>query len=518
MLTGKGSPVDMFSSSSPSLPHGHSSVRSSCGSETAEVLLRSTRVLLSDRSRGSESGPRSVHISVQKLPDSTGVRPKRTEPEPKPKPKKHTHPPGSPEVEPEPDEDVLTSRFTAGGRGVVLGALRRRSNSASNRKEVRVQLLDRREKNPQNDRQAAAGVGVQTEATAPPIGGPSDLETRVSRLLEDIHNLLDSHRRDDSMGRSLSQQTLQHLDALQRQQLQLQGQLLESALKIVTGHTSATSDVTPSVRPQRLQVTTVNGDCSRQHGCSTHGRLPVCTAAADTPPVTMETHHRDCRPQQLNQSRRWSAASERSERFCRGSSRPAGFGRSKPGGGPASPGDAEGDAAAEDGDEDADDTASRTHRTHQARTTNTSRFSLSLKTSPIRTSPIRTSPTTTNPDNVSLTKQHSNKPTPLTTRPSLRRTRPIRTSTINLSNSLISPISNQTSFTPDNLSPTEPHRSRTTPHTTKACSIRRTRPVRPGLSCSRGGPRPRQSWRRRAGSSVRLRGRKRFWRRTWRFC
>lgn len=100
MLTGKGSPVDMFSSSSPSLPHGHSSVRSSCGSETAEVLLRSTRVLLSDRSRGSESGPRSVHISVQKLPDSTGVRPKRTEPEPKPK--KHTHPPGSPEVEPEP--------------------------------------------------------------------------------------------------------------------------------------------------------------------------------------------------------------------------------------------------------------------------------------------------------------------------------------------------------------------------------------------------------------------------------
>ncbi|XP_024126616.1 protein TALPID3 isoform X3 [Oryzias melastigma] len=303
MLTGKGSPVDMFSSSSPSLPHGHSSVRSSCGSETAEVLLRSTRVLLSDRSRGSESGPRSVHISVQKLPDSTGVRPKRTEPEPKPK--KHTHPPGSPEVEPEPgssspaDEDVLTSRFTAGGRGVVLGALRRRSNSASNRKEVRVQLLDRRTKNPQNNCQAAAGIGVQTETTAPPIGAPSDLETRVSRLLEDIHNLLDSHRRDDSMGRSLSQQTLQHLDALQRQQLQLQGQLLESALKIVTGHASPASDVTPSVRPQRLQVTTVNGDCCRQHGCSTHGRLPVGTAAPDTPPVTMETHHRDSRPQQL---------------------------------------------------------------------------------------------------------------------------------------------------------------------------------------------------------------------------
>lgn len=86
------------------------------------------------------------------------------------------------------------------------------------------------------------------------------------------------------MGRSLNQQTLQHLDALQQQQLRLQvnspvgglnlrlaaislplisfsplssnqGQLLESALKIVTGHAPVTSDVTPSARPQSLQVT-----------------------------------------------------------------------------------------------------------------------------------------------------------------------------------------------------------------------------------------------------------------------
>ncbi|XP_011488426.1 protein TALPID3 isoform X2 [Oryzias latipes] len=297
-------------SSSPPLPQGHSSVRSSCGSETAEVLLHSTRVFLPDRSRASKSDHRSVHISVQKLADSTGVRPNRAESEPSRQ--KQSHLRGSPEVEPKPDEDLLTSRFTAGGRGVVLGALRRRSHSAPSRKEVRVQLLDSRtpqtskppQKVSQSDHGAPGEVGVQTEAwppperrgdvaaAAPPVKGQSDLEARVSQLLEDIHNLLDSHRQDGGMGRSLNQQTLQHLDALQQQQLRLQGQLLESALKIVTGHAPVTSDVTPSARPQSLQVTEVDAVCSRQHG-----RLPVITAAAGTAPVTMETRHRDCRHQ-----------------------------------------------------------------------------------------------------------------------------------------------------------------------------------------------------------------------------
>ncbi|XP_023257156.1 protein TALPID3-like [Seriola lalandi dorsalis] len=42
----------------------------------------------------------------------------------------------------QPGHDLLTSRFAAGGRGVVLAALKQRSHSAPHRREIKVKLLD----------------------------------------------------------------------------------------------------------------------------------------------------------------------------------------------------------------------------------------------------------------------------------------------------------------------------------------------------------------------------------------
>ncbi|MEQ2263604.1 hypothetical protein XENORESO_010221, partial [Xenotaenia resolanae] len=70
----------------------------------------------------------------------------------------------------------------------------------------------------------------------------SDIEARMSQLSDGIQKMLHTNREGDSRGQGLSQQTLHHLETLQSQQLQLQSQLLESAIKIVRGHDSVSSD------------------------------------------------------------------------------------------------------------------------------------------------------------------------------------------------------------------------------------------------------------------------------------
>ncbi|XP_017263250.1 protein TALPID3 isoform X4 [Kryptolebias marmoratus] len=234
---------------------------SSCSSDTGKVLIRSTRVLVPDR--GDESQP--VQITVRRLLDTPHLH--RTEQNltrhvgagPKP----GDSDPDQGAASSRSDQELLTSCFTTGQRGAVLEALRQRCHSAPRRREVSVQLLEPRM--PQNpltgqgpdsvaavltepdrssghlgDTSNMAAVAAATAVAAPLIKAQSDIEARMSQLAEGVQRLLHTNREPE--GRSLSQQTLQQLETLQRQQLQLQSQLLESAIRIVTGHASRTSD------------------------------------------------------------------------------------------------------------------------------------------------------------------------------------------------------------------------------------------------------------------------------------
>uniref|UniRef100_A0AAQ6IIY5 Protein TALPID3 n=1 Tax=Anabas testudineus TaxID=64144 RepID=A0AAQ6IIY5_ANATE len=351
--------------------------QSPCSSDTGDVLIRSTRAPLPSRKHGA--GPGSVHITVHKLrdPPTTQCLSFRTEKQqrrPTPRQKPDTgaparaaaeHQPGirqtsvkkpeatkenrqlpeveqsaGPERDRQPGTDLLTSCFTAGGRGVVLAALKQRSHSAPHRREVNVQLLDpgqlQNPKSPQDDSslrissrnvpgqgtssQNALGVArVQMEAgmssghlgdgtsaaaaaaaaVAPLIKAQSDMEARVSQLVDGVEKLLQADRVGGIGGRGLNHHTLQHLDKLQSQQLQLQSQLLESALRIVTGHaavTSINSDLTSSAPPAHLQVTHLDAAAanvlSNQQQSSSATRA-ASVGAVETDPVAMVTPHRD---------------------------------------------------------------------------------------------------------------------------------------------------------------------------------------------------------------------------------
>ncbi|XP_067469523.1 protein TALPID3 isoform X4 [Thunnus thynnus] len=366
---------------------------STCSSDTGDVLVRSTRVL----------GPGSVRITVEKLRDAADQPPlseqqqrppklrhkpdiaaplraaadsqpgscadRRTLKKPGPT-KENREPTGSqlPAAEwsadrkfsagtrsgQQPGRDLLTSRFAAGGRGVVLAALKQRSHSAPRRREVKVQLLDPGPLQSTTSSQDAPGlrpgsqdapglragsqdaVGVQTEAelspgrpgdatnaaaaaaaaaavaaAAPLIKAQSDMEARVSQLADGVERLLQADRASVEEGRGLSQRTLQHLETLHSRQLQLQSQLLESALRIVTGHapvTSATSeaavtfDLAATGQPACLQVTHLDAAANvldNQQPSFSATRA----AAVETGPVSMATLRRDRWPEQTRDDR-----------------------------------------------------------------------------------------------------------------------------------------------------------------------------------------------------------------------
>ncbi|KAG7232319.1 hypothetical protein INR49_009021 [Caranx melampygus] len=295
---------------------GFSPDQSSCSSDTGDVLIRSTRVLLPNRRHEIRPGSGSVHITVQKLREPGQVQPppaeQQQQPRRRPKPrqrpdtgaaprpatisqpadgrtmngsgpgqrpgpgpgqrpgpapgqrprpgsgltKENREPTGTPPAERSPDRklstgtqrdcqpgpDLLTSRFTAGGRGVVLNTLRQRSH----RREVGVKVLD---------------VGLfQTGSQNAPS------------LMEGVDR-----------GWSLSQQSLQ-----------LQSQLLESALRIVTApHPPVTSDLTASGHPAHLQVT---------HLETAAGNHQTRSITVDTGPVAMATPSYDRWPEQTSLS------------------------------------------------------------------------------------------------------------------------------------------------------------------------------------------------------------------------
>ncbi|XP_039905727.1 protein TALPID3 isoform X2 [Simochromis diagramma] len=321
-----------------SAPAALSPDQSSCCSDTGDVLIRSTRVLHPDRTGpGGGPGPGSVQITVRKLrdfrsPPLTELRQnkqRRRSPRQNPdiaashrsaaylKPRKISGGGDGKFAEAmDTGDDVLTSRFASGGRGVVLAALKQRSHSAPRRREVKVHFLDPMplhsvgnlpDAPALSSRDAAKDAGVQMEtplssgdlgdasstaaaaataalaAAAPLFKAQSDMEARVAQLADGIQKLLQADREGGDRGRSMSQQTLQHLEMLQCQQVQLQSQLLESALRIASGHASDP--------PTHLQATHLDAAAANSLGAQPPSSLP--NVAVPPAPVTMETHRLD---------------------------------------------------------------------------------------------------------------------------------------------------------------------------------------------------------------------------------
>ncbi|XP_062252904.1 protein TALPID3 [Platichthys flesus] len=280
----------------------HAPDQSSCCSDTG-VLIRSTGTPLPDLdwSREAGPGPGAVQINVQKM-----LKTRQS---------------------PDTGHDLLTSRFAPGCRGIVLAALKQRSHSAPRRREVKVKLL-----NPgplqtsSQDAVGAAGGRTREElfsgrlgdvtnaagaaaaaaiaATAPLIKAQSDMEARVCQLTDGVQRLLQADREDGERGWGLTQETLHSR--------QLQSQLLESALKIVTGHahiTSTASDLTvsgPNPNPSRLQVTHLD-TAADAHG-NQQQSSPATRAAVETDPVAIATPSCDRRPEQTRREFHHQAA------------------------------------------------------------------------------------------------------------------------------------------------------------------------------------------------------------------
>ncbi|KAM8914085.1 protein TALPID3 isoform 3-T4 [Spinachia spinachia] len=150
----------------------------------------------------------------------------------------------------QPGHDLLTSRFHPGGREVVLAALKQRSHSAPHRREVKVQLLD---PGPLGTSSQHA-VGVEGRMEAGPFSG----------FLGDAHAYIKKP-------------------------------LQESILKVVTGPSSVTSDITPSGRASRLQVTHPDSGA----GVLSHHQQSSPNAMASST-VAMATAHRDRRLEQTS--------------------------------------------------------------------------------------------------------------------------------------------------------------------------------------------------------------------------
>ncbi|XP_041827708.1 protein TALPID3 isoform X2 [Melanotaenia boesemani] len=298
-------------SPTPFDPHTVSQDRTSLDSDTGNVLIRSTRVFLPNR--GHENEPGSVQITVQKLRDHEQVQVQQHHTEQQRRGQRPRQKLGSGHseraaAEIQTGQELLTSRFTAGGRQAVLGALKQRSHSAPHRREVRVQLLDPEPLQTKTNQNLSAFscqdadvvVGVQSEArpssgyhgdtssaaaaaaaavaaAAPIIKAQSDLEARVTQLADGMQKLLHTSREAEDRGWRMSQQRLQHQEALQS--LQLQNQLLESTLKMVTDRASTTPEVSASAHRT-----------SRQHPSSS-------TTDVEAAPVTMETRRCDDMPE-----------------------------------------------------------------------------------------------------------------------------------------------------------------------------------------------------------------------------
>ncbi|MEQ2242034.1 hypothetical protein ILYODFUR_031637 [Ilyodon furcidens] len=169
-------------SPTPSDPTALSPGRSSCSSDTGDILIRSTRIVLPDGRQEAAEITQPVQITVQKLRDPQPVQPNRIKEKQRLQKARH-----KPEVvdpkraaaDSQIGQELQTSCYKGGGRGVVLGALRQRCHITHHKREVSVQLLEPRlppntsnhQNTPDLRADAAAGVsGGQTEVSTGCLG------------------------------------------------------------------------------------------------------------------------------------------------------------------------------------------------------------------------------------------------------------------------------------------------------------------------------------------------------------
>ncbi|XP_068194229.1 protein TALPID3 isoform X2 [Antennarius striatus] len=388
---------------------------SSTSSDTGDVLIRSTRAHFSDRKQEVVPGSGSVRITIQKLRDAPAqtpvsdqrpVRPgteeqQRAKPRQKPDltpplragadrrspdgrtlkikdlTKENREPPAA-DFSPDrkssagtlrqqhPDDDLLTSRFTSGGRGAVLAALKKR---ATQRREVKVQLMDQDphqtsshnapglrissqdapglrissqnasglrtssqdSPGPRTSSQDAHGLrtssqdapglitglqdsvgvmGVQTEGGRPTSCQRDD--TNMAALIQTqvdarVSQLADGVHKllqtDRDQVWSLSRQTLRHVET-HSHQLQLQSKLLESTLGIVMSRVPGNPTASGSAyQPDRR--TSADPTCLKVTHLDTAAKalLKQQPTTSETRPVTMATPHRDRQPEENRNDR-----------------------------------------------------------------------------------------------------------------------------------------------------------------------------------------------------------------------
>ncbi|XP_028294616.1 protein TALPID3 isoform X3 [Gouania willdenowi] len=229
--------------------------RDQCCSDTVGVLLRSTRVNPPDRGpgaapvtvrelRGCPRGPQPKMGDTRRAAEAVqdGARDK-LETELCDDQQTHSAP------------ELMTSRFSAGGREKLLAALRERSHSAPHRREVKVTLAQKSLFSSHDAPGHAQGRGAQCdyhgsanntaaaslmEATVPLIKAHTALDAQLDQLNDGVQKLLQTER-----GR-----VQQHQETMQSHSEQRR--LLESALRLVTSH--AQTDNT-AVAPPTLPYT-----------------------------------------------------------------------------------------------------------------------------------------------------------------------------------------------------------------------------------------------------------------------
>nr|XP_049595822.1 protein TALPID3 isoform X2 [Syngnathus scovelli] len=168
--------------------------------------------------------------------------------------------------------DLLTSHFEEGSRGVVLAALKQRSlssHSAPQNREVKVQLLNPQQSSNSNSSLNVAGAHKRAQLLSANAGEDFSRSKEGCMVVGACQQVDNIDREAWARGRGLSR-----MEVLHNHQLELQNQLLQSALSIVTHFTP--SDPSP---PANQQVDPTAAIIN-----------PSAETSVETDLVTMATH------------------------------------------------------------------------------------------------------------------------------------------------------------------------------------------------------------------------------------